>query len=267
MLRKAVMLAEPKSFEAFKKLAYEEGSSNNKFLAFAGMYRSDPEKARPVLLDILNDRNGIRAYWSKGKDKKDKGWGRELSWCIGGTVIGYIAAEAGWKEFLPGLLAVLRSKECSAYWGPRYGTVRVIGRLGKDSPEAAEVIGMVLENRFRKEHGDTLVAAALAAGHTGDPSLIPALRKQFDRDYWPLKHHAALSLSRLGDTAIIPRMKDWLTTAFDENFRGYAAEALGNVGTKDVVPLLEHALKVEPFPWIRNKITAALEKIITPQEK
>ena len=57
------------------------------------------------------------------------------------------------------------------------------------------------------------------------------------------------------------RMKDWLTTAFDENFRGYAAEALGNVGTKQVVPLLEQALKVEPFPWVQNKITAALEKI------
>lgn len=261
MMRGAVILADPRTFDAFKKLSYNEAAPNNKLLAFVGMYRSDPEKARPVLLDILNDRNGSRVVWSKGKDKKDKGWGRELSWCVGGTVIGYIAAEAQWKEFLPGLLDVLASKECAPGWGPRYGIVRVIGLLGDGSKEAADAIRGVLEHRYRKEHGDTLIVAALAAGRIGDRTAIPALRIHLERDYWPLKHNAALSLSRLGDTSIIPRMKEWLAVPFDENFRGYAAEALGNLGDRDSINSLKRALAIEPFPWVRNKIQEALKKL------
>ena len=259
--RSAVMLNNPQTFGAFRDLAYQEKAPNDKFLAFAGMFRANPEKARPVLLNILGDRDGKRVVWNKGKDREDKGWGRERSWCVGGTVIGYIAAEAGWKEFLPGLLKVLASDQCKPGWGPRYGTVRVIGRLGKGNKAAAEAIRMVLEHKFYKEHGDTLIPAALAAGQIGDPSAVPALRLHITSDYWPLKQSAALSLGILGDNSIVPRMREWLTVPFDENFRGYAAEALGCLGDRDSIPALETALEVEPFPWVCRKIETALEKI------
>ena len=262
LLRGAVMLADPQTFEAFEQLAYNEKDSNYKHLAFVGMYLSDKEKARPVLLDILTDRTGSRVIWGKGKDKKDIGWGRELSWTTGGTVIGYIAAEAGWEEFVPGLLKILESGQCKSRWGPRYGTIRVIGRLGAGRKDATKAVRMVLENGYYKEAGDTLISAALAAGNLGDTLAIPALRKLLDRDYWPLKHNAALSLSRLGDTSIIPRMQQWLTTPFDENFRGYAADALGNLADTSSIDHLEKALSIEPFPWVRAKIQRALEKIL-----
>jgi hypothetical protein len=261
IMRGAVMLADPRTFEAFKEIAYRELNFNNKLLAFVGMYRSDPNKARAVLLDILSDQKGSRVVWSKGKDKKDIGWGRELSWCVGGTLIGYIAAEAQWKEFLPGLVEVLANKECAPGWGPRYGTVRVIGQLGAGNAAAAEAIRKVLEHKYRKEHGDTLIAAALAAGQIGDTGAISALRIHLDRDYWPLKHNAALSLSQLGDASIVSRMQEWLTASFDENFRGYAAEALGNIGDQNSIHSLEQALGIEPFPWVRLKIEAALKKL------
>ena len=264
MVRGAVMRADPRMFEAFKSMAYQEPSPNYKLLAFVGMYRADPEKARPVLLDILGDREGRRVTWSKGKDKKDLGWGRELSWCEGGTVIGYIAAEAGWGEFLPGLLRVLASDQCKSGWGPRYGTVRVIGRLGKGRPGAAEAIRGVLEQKRGKEHGDTLIVAALAAGVLGDKGSIAALRRHLDGEYWPLKHNAALSLGMLGDVSIVPRMLDWLEAPFDENFRAYAAEALGHLRAGEALPKLEKALEREPVPWVRRKIEEALGKMDGP---
>jgi len=261
LLRGAVMLNNPQLFAAFRELAYKEAKPNEKYLAFNGMYRADPEKTRPVLLDILSDRDGRRVVWSPGKDKKDEGWGREQSWCEAGTVIGYIAAEAGWREFLPGLIRVLESKQCLHGWGPRYGTIRVIGRLGKNDKAAAEAIRKVLEHKYRHEHGDTLVAAALAAGQIGDPSAISALRVCLAGEYWPLKHNAALALSQLGDRSIIPRMREWLTAPFDENFRGYTAEALGNLKDRDSEYLLKKALEVEPFPWVREKLETALNSI------
>ncbi len=261
VLRGAVMLSLPETFDAFRDLAYSEAAPNNKHIAFVGMYHADPEKARPILLDILNDRTGAKVNWSKGKDLQDVGWGRELSWCEAGTVIGYIAAEAGWTEFLPGLLEILSSQQCKYYWGPRYGTIRVIGLLGKGDKSAADAILRVLEHKYRKEHGDTLIAAALAAGQIGDPDAIPALRLYLAGEYWPLKHNAALSLSILGDLSIIPRMREWLGVKFDENFRGYAAESLGNLNDKGSKFFLQRALAIEPFPWVREKIEDALGAI------
>lgn len=261
LLRGAVMLNIPQAFTAYKEMAYREEALNNKLLAFVGMYQADAEKARPVLLDILNDREGRKVSWSRGKDKKNKGWGKEQSWCVGGTVIGYIAAEAGWYEFLPGLLKVLASTQCKPGWGPRYGTVRVIGKLGSGDSAAADAIRAVLEHRNYKEHGDTLIVAALAAGRIGDPKAIPALRNYIASDYWPLKHNAALSLSILGDKSIIPRMREWLKVPFDENFRGYAADALGNLGDRESMILLQEALEKEPFMWVRRKIEKALSAI------
>jgi len=255
----ACMLADPGLFDLIKPILYETTSSRLRRHAIVALYNCDPKRARPVLLDVLNDQEGKRVRWSKGKDKKDEGWGRAQSWCVAGTIIGYCAAEAGWKEFLPGLLKVLAHEQCSPYWGPRYGTVRVIGRLGKGDRAAADMIEKVLTHKLRKEHGDTLVPAALAAGRIGDPALIPALRKHLDSSYWPLKHNAALALSMLGDRSIAPRMRDWLTVKWDENFRGYAAEALGNLKDADSLDALEAALTVEPFPWVREKMERAIK--------
>jgi len=64
-----------------------------------------------------------------------------------------------------------------------------------------------------------------------------------------------------GDKSIIPRMREWLTVAFDENFRGYAAEALGNLGDRGSIVLLQDALGKEPFMWVRQKIEQALSAI------
>jgi HEAT repeat protein len=225
------------------------------------MYRADREKARPVLLDILNDREGRRVKWSKGKDSKDIGWGRELSWCEGGAVIGYIAAEAHWPEFLPGLIKILSSDQCGPNWGPRYGIVRVIGQLGKQNPEAAEAVRNILNQKNGPEHGDTLIVAALAAGLLGDTASIPALREYLAGEYWPLKQNAAISLGKLGDKNIIPRMLEWLKTPFDENYRGYAAEALGDLYAVEAKTYLQNAKAAEPVPWVRQKIEAALAKI------
>lgn len=261
LLRGAVMLNLPQAFDALMDMAYNVESPKDKYLAFVGMYRADPTRARRVLLEILKDRAGEKVIWSKGKDRKDLGWGRELSWCEGGTVIGYIAAEAGWMEFLPGMIEILHSPQCKYYWGPRYGTVRVIGRLGYGNAEAGAAIRAVLENQSGKEHGDTLIAAALAAGQIGDLGSIPALRRYLEGNYWPLKHNAAVSLSLLGDHSIVLRMREWLKAKFDENFRGYAAEALGNLNDRESGEALQKALSVEPFPWVRETIESALSKI------
>ncbi|KKL59463.1 hypothetical protein LCGC14_2215100 [marine sediment metagenome] len=262
VLGAAVIRADPRMFDAFREVAYKTAKVNQKHQAFIGLYRSDPTRARAVLLDIVRDPAGKRVAWSPGKDKEDKGWGRTQSWCCGSTVIGYIAAEAGWKEFLPELLKVLADPQCSHHWGPRYGTIRVIGLLGHGDEAAAKAILGVLTDATRKEHGDAKAVAAEAAGRIRHPMLIPALRRYVSNSYLPLCTGAAISLGQLGDKSIVATMRTWLKRT-DEGHRGAAAEALGDLKDARSVVALKAALAVEPFAWVRENIRQALAKIAT----
>jgi HEAT repeat protein len=245
-----IELGDPRAFDAVKKVVYECPERNVKNQALVALYLLDREKARPVLLDILNDESLLRVKWNT-----EGNYAGRRAWQEAAAVIGYMAAEAGWKEFLPGLLEALPGS--SPGWGPRYGLVRVIGRLGRGNKDAARAVE-------KKEHGDAKAVAAEVAGLVGDPALIPVLRRYLDHGYEPLKHNAALSLAVLGDRGSAPRIRSWLTLAGDENYRGVAAEALGYLRDKDSLPALESALEVEPFPWVREKIEEALAKIQAP---
>ena len=253
----AARIGDPSFFDILKPMLYDPAMARHRKAIVVALYNSNPERARPLLLDILNNMDTLK--WPPFKGKRDPAGTHH--WVETGAVIGYMACESGWKEFLPGLAKLLENPWASAKWGPRYGIVRSIGRLGKDDKCASTVMEKVLTNKLYKEHGDTLIVAALAAGRIGDPALIPALRKYVSQDYWPLKHNAALSLGILGDESIVPRMHEWLAVKWDENYRAYAAEALGSLKDKGSATALKAALAVEPFPWVRAKIEEALQKI------
>ncbi len=253
----AIELGDPRTFDAVKKVVYQCPERNVKNQALVALFLLDRERARPVLLDVLQDKDLKQVKWNT-----EGNYALERAWQETAAVIGYMAAEAGWKEFLPGLLQALPGS--SPGWGPRYGLVRVIGRLGRGNKQAAQAIENMLADKLVKEHGDAKAVAAEAAGLIGDRSLIPMLRRYLHHGYEPLKHNAALSLTMLQDKDSAPTIRKWLTVVGDENYRGTAAEALGNLKDKDSIPALKSALAVEPFPWVRQKIKEALSKIQVP---
>ena len=250
----AIELGDPRTFDALKRLVYECPARNVKNQALVALFLLDRERARPVLLDVMADKDLKWVKWNTERQYIGK-----EAWQETAAIIGYMAAEAGWQEFLPWLLQAL--PDANRGWGPRYGIIRGIGRLGRGDRQAADAIRGVLTDRFTKEHGDSKAVAALAAGQVGDPALIPVLRPYLNHGYEPLKHNAALSLSLLDDRESAPVIRRWLTVVGDENYRGVAAEALGNLRDRDSVPALKAALQVEPFPWVREKTETALRKI------
>jgi len=179
----------------------------------------------------------------------------------GHAVVGYLAAEAGWTELLPPMVRALRHPASLPGWGPQYGLIRVIGRLGHGDRAAAEVIGDVLADRLAHGDVDGRAVAALAAGEIGDPALVPLLHKCLKSSYTPAQHHAALALARLGDRQLAVKVRPWLAIAGDENYRGVAAEALGNLRDRDSLPALQAALDSEPFAWVRQKLEEAIASI------
>jgi hypothetical protein len=250
----ATMHADPTPFPQAAKLVYETTNPEIKNRALVALYVMDREKARPILFDVASKRNSSK--WDTGRDPVG-----EAPWVAGTAVIGLMAADARWDDFLPLMIHALKNPTAWPGWGPRSALIRTIGKLGHGNRDAALAIQAVLTDQLRKEDDDSRAEAALAAAQIADLTLVPALRKHLNSDYEPLKQNAALSLSLLGDTQVAATVRPWLKAAGDENFRAAAAEVLGNLVDRDALVPLRDALAVEPFRWVRRKMKHAIDAI------
>ncbi len=103
-------LREPSAFEAIRKLVYEvqppaewmNPLTGVKEISLAALYATDPAKARPVLLDVL--REPSHSKWRPPSRRDLPG-----NYLSGVAIIGSIAADAGWKEFVPVLVKAMES--------------------------------------------------------------------------------------------------------------------------------------------------------------
>jgi len=248
------MHADPRPFPQAAKIVYETANFEIKNRAMVALYVMDREKARPILFEVASEK--AHSKWDTSKDPIG-----EAPWVAGTAVIGLMAADAGWNEFLPLMIRALKNPTAWPGWGPRFALIRAIGKLGHGNREAALAIHAVLTDQFRKEDDDSRAVAALAAGQVCDLTLAPDLRKHLNSEYEPLKQNAALSLSLLGDKQIAPMIRPWLKVAGDEDFRAIGAEVLGNLADRESLAPLRDALAVEPFQWVRQRMKHAIRAI------
>jgi hypothetical protein len=250
----AMMHADARAFEEAATIVAKTANSDLKHRAMVALYVMDRDKARPILFEVASDK--ARSKWDTSKDPVG-----EAPWIAGTAVIGLMAADAGWNEFLPLMIRALKNPTAWPGWGPRYTLIRIIGRLGRGDRKAAAAIRAVLTDQFQREDDDGRAVAALAAGQIGDVALLPALRQHANSAYAPLAQNAALSMSVLGDKPVAGKARAWLNAAADENFRGAGAEILGNLRDRESLAILREALAIEPFPWVREKMSLAIHTI------
>jgi HEAT repeat protein len=264
-------LQSPKNFEAVRKAAFNVELCKTKLikeLALLALYNTDRQKARPLLLTIAADLE-FKTGWRR--DPKNPNT-VEGAWMSGVCIIGQMAAQAGWKEFVPALVKALESKHC----GDRNRMSILRSLISLAEPGDAVVVAAVRKS-LAMEYAYMLTEAAELAGKIKDKGSIPRLRELLDHPFLVVRRRAAVALGRLGDTASAPKLRKslfgirkpevldhtkWGTTIlFDENMRAAAARGLGEMGDGGSRPALEKALQGEPVPWVRLEIEAALHKI------
>jgi len=237
-------LADPKAFDALKKAVYQKRWRGEKERAMVALYVTDPKRALPVLLDILN--HPEKARWKEDPKNPAVKTGH---WCGAAAVIGMIMAKEGCMEAVPGLIKVL---ECPDGWrDARWSVLRTLGRLGDARA------GDAVRKHLHARNGDTVMMAALAAGQVGDRDAIPRLRQLLRSGFELNRQHAALSLGLLGDAASAPAIRTMLSHR-DENLRAAAAEALGHLSDRESLPLLKRMAEDDPFPWVRERARSAI---------
>ena len=136
----------------------------------------------------------------------------------------------------------------------RWAFVKALGKLGNSSH------GTSLRNIITDltANGDEKALAARALGEIGDKSAVAELLNLLKtHDYSPQGLYSIESLGKLGDPSIAPELYSYLNH-WDEDYRGFTAKALGNLGNKDAIPYLQALLKNESFEWVRKAAQESL---------
>lgn len=142
----------------------------------------------------------------------------------------------------------------------RWAFVKALGKLGNSSH------GTTLRNIMTDSSadGDERALAARALGEVGDTSAVTDLLNFLSaHSYSPQGLYAIESLGKLGDSSIAPELYSYLTH-WDENYRGFAARALGMLENKDAIPYLESLIATETFDWVKQLAQTSIDWLTGP---
>jgi len=249
--RALLELADPKTFDALRRAAYKIDETWAKDSALTALFSIDRRKARPVLLDIASHPENVT--WKAYKTWKGKEITEHDRWASCALMIGTMAKEAGWTEFVPVVARVAESPKAND--AHRWSAMRLLAEFGDERARAA------VKNCLGSRDLNVRAYAALAAGRTGDPSLIPRLRECLRHRYVVLRFRAAIALGQLGDRESAPAFRRMLGYVPDENVRAAAARALGDLGDRGHAAALAAGRDAEPVHWVRDEMTRSLRKL------
>ncbi len=263
-------LADPKAFDAVKKVAYNKeicSVKGTKTKVILALYKSGRKKARPVLKDIMADVKN--SPWRGGDNMKYAAG----AWAGGAAMISQMAAEAGWKEYVPAMCKVLDSEHFTAATN-RMCMLRSMRKLVEPGDKTAIA---AIRKCLKQEYDYMLPHAAMVAGLLKDKGAIPRLRELLDHPFMVVRRRAAVALGMLGDKESAPRLRKSLFAIqnrkvldhvkygtevwMDEFMRASCAEGLGLMKDEGSLPALEKALANEPVDWVRVKIKEAIKAI------
>ncbi|OGS36168.1 MAG: hypothetical protein A2293_04610 [Elusimicrobia bacterium RIFOXYB2_FULL_49_7] len=233
------------TFAVVESLVYVESRSPQKEKAVIVLYLTDPERARPILLNLITTRSASL-------------WVSDAHWLNTGLVIAHQAEQQGWSEFSGPIAAMARS--VSAYDQLRWAFFRILCNIGN-----ADIIGHVRLFASASDW-DVRALALCALARAGDTAQTTAIRNFFDASMATPQFKVGVMRSMIGmgwlkDETKITEILANLSDGNDENIRAGAAEALGHMMNTAHIPALEAAIVVEPFEWVRTAMQVAIDEI------
>jgi HEAT repeat protein len=266
------VLSDPAAKDAILDVIYHDSSYKyfTKYWAAQALYSSVGADTLPAMIDILERDPSIGWTDVTGEFDDDSAWLWTSS--MAAFILSKINNPAA-RQAAPLIADLLDSAKLQAKLGGRdpsgiygweeirWGLIRALGVLG-----GPEQVPTLLDEIDKEWTGESSYNAVLALANIGDKSVAPTILDFMDRSVIQGSNRMKVlvsieALGKLGDESLAPKLYPYLDD-WDENFRGYAAIALGELGNKDAIPYLDELLQKETFPWV---IEAVQESIILLQ--
>jgi HEAT repeat protein len=237
---------DPKAWDALVTLATND-ITQAKMHAIQALFKMDRKKAVPLLRKILTKDESIKFA------EKDSEFGSPTHTnCVG--TIAAMCGLTGFKELVPELNTLAWKNSTNGRWG----VLRALGRL--NDPRGYPAI-----RRFcRSGNHDTATIANEAAGRIKDKEALKNAARWLRSKKYPIRTlNAIKALGEGGVTGHTDKILEHLKLRmYSEDWRAGCATALGRIGEPaKCIRVLEKLLAAEKWPWVRQKIEAALAQL------
>jgi len=185
----------------------------------------------------------------------------EGDWAWVASQIAGILMQAGRTEYAAEFAAILDHGQIvgmhhpnNINWQPYASIVRYLA-----SARAASAIPAIV--KWTNSHGDMVATVIQALGDLGATAQAPTIRALYAGNaYEQYRLYGMEALAKLGDKTYLSDFRNYIFST-DEDYRGYAATALGVLKDTDALSILEKALANETFSWVRERIKRSIKII------
>ncbi|MCD6292966.1 MAG: HEAT repeat domain-containing protein [Deltaproteobacteria bacterium] len=254
-------LRSPKAAPILERVLNEDITHpcRNKIRACQALYRSVGDAAVPAMIRVLQRDSLITWYDPEQRWPLDTMWLHTVA--MAAAVLAEIRDFSERDEAARLIAATLQGEKTQTrpeeLWrGDEicWGLIKALGKLGGSEH-------LALLKKYLPDCGDVAAQAVRAMADIGDPVVVPDLVALLgDFQYSPVGLYTIDALGQLGIAEqgkyLYPFLVHW-----DEDFRGAAAAALGQMGDDSALSQLKEMLQNEPFPWVREAAQKSIDML------
>lgn len=142
---------------------------------------------------------------------------------------------------------------------------KILGDIG--SEKAVEPILKMAEkvDKWPEETSRLLVMSRLinSLGSIGDKRALPLIYKYLEKELWDVRIICATAINNIGDRSAVAEMLKFATTGEHPRTRTPLIEAIGNLGTDEVLPQLQEMGKTQKDVTVSKSVKESLKRIQT----
>jgi HEAT repeat protein len=147
-------------------------------------------------------------------------------------------------------------------------SAKVLGDIG--SEKAVEPLLQMVDkvSKWEEKTNRLLVMTRLinALGAIGDPKGLPITVKYLEEELWDVRTICATAINYIGDRSMIKELLKYATTGEHPKTRAPLIEAIGNLGTDEVLPELKKLLETQRDLTVHKSVEESIKRIEAYQQ-
>jgi HEAT repeat protein len=140
---------------------------------------------------------------------------------------------------------------------------KVLGDIGNNKvvEDLLRVAEKIQKWEFEPIRNQAMSGVIAAIGALGDKRGLPLIQKYLHKDLWDLRSICANAINLIGDRSQLSELKTLSFTNQEPRTRTPLIEAIGNLGTHEMVPLLTEKERIEKEPDIKAALKDSVNRL------
>jgi FOG: HEAT repeat len=142
-------------------------------------------------------------------------------------------------------------------------TAKVLGDIGNDNvvEDLLKVAEKIQKWEFEPVRNQAMSGVIAALGALGDKRGLPLIQKYLHKDLWDLRSICANAINLIGDRSQLAELQRLSFSNEEPRTRTPLIEAIGNLGTNELLPLLTERERIQKDPEIKSALKETIKRL------